>query len=45
VDPAQVAAIITACIGNLSDGAGNTAAEFVAGYLAPTANDLTPIGG
>jgi len=45
VDPAQVAGIVAACIGNLSDGAGNTAATFVAGYLAPTANDLTPIGG
>jgi len=44
VDPAQIADVIAAAIGQLSDGAGNTASAYVAGFLAPTANDLTPIG-
>jgi hypothetical protein len=44
VDAAAIADVIAACVGELSDGAGNVATGFVGGFLAPTANDLTPIG-
>lgn len=44
VDATQIVALIAACIGVLSDGAGNVATAFTAGYLNASANDLTPIG-
>lgn len=45
IDPtnAAIAAVITAAVGSLTDGAGNTAAAYVAGTLQPTRNDLPPI--
>lgn len=44
VDPSAITDVITACVGELSDGAGNVATAFVAGYLASTKSDITPIG-
>lgn len=45
VDPANtlVAAIVTACLGTLSDAAGNTAVAFLGGTLQPGRNDLPPV--
>lgn len=46
VDPANasVIALVAACIGNLSDGGGNTAAVYLGGVLQPDRSDLDPIG-
>ena len=45
VDPgnALVTAIVAACIGNLSDAAGNPATSYVGGVLQPGRDDLPPI--
>lgn len=44
VDPANalVIAIVAACVGTLSDAAGNTAVSYVGGVLQPGRNDLPP---
>jgi hypothetical protein len=44
VDPALVSALVTACLGQLSDGSGNAAAVYLGGVLQPDRSDLSPIG-
>lgn len=44
VDPSAIVDIITAAVGNLSDGGGNVATAFVAGFLAPSRSDIAPVG-
>lgn len=46
VDPSNAAVItlVTAALGNLSNGGGSTAATFVGGVLQPDKSDLDPIG-
>lgn len=44
IDATTIPALIAACIGTLSDGAGNVATAFIAGNLTASKNDLTPIG-
>lgn len=42
VDPAQIAALIAAVTGSVTDPAGNLVTSFVGGYLTPGRNDLPP---
>lgn len=46
IDPTNpnIAALIAACIGSLSDGAGNAAVSYLGGTLDPARNDLPPVG-
>lgn len=44
IDPTQIAALIAACVGELSDGAGNTATAFLGGHLLPTRSNIPPLG-
>jgi hypothetical protein len=45
VDPsnASIVTLVAACIGELSDGNGNTAATFLGGRMRPDKSDLDPI--
>lgn len=42
VDPAQVAAIIAAAVGTLTDISGNVVTSYLGGTLEPARNDLPP---
>jgi hypothetical protein len=44
IDPSLITSIITAAIGNLSDGNGNLASSYLGGVLEKTRSDITPIG-
>jgi hypothetical protein len=45
VDPAAIAAVVAACVGEMSDLAGNPVVAYIGGTLQPTpSTDLTPIG-
>lgn len=46
VDPSNtnVSTLVTACLGNLSDGGGSPATVFLGGILQPDRSDLSPIG-
>jgi hypothetical protein len=44
VDPTKVTSLITACIGQLSDGSGNVATAYIGGTLQKDRSDITPIG-
>ena len=44
VDPSAITALISACIGQLSDGAGNVAITYLGGALAPSRGSYQALG-